>query len=503
MKITFPRRKWLKLGGLALFLTSLFAARQLATWPVRLQYPGEETYTEGIPLAEMIQLRRGLPTYASPSPERFDAANYGPLYYLLGAQLVDPGKPAYLPVRLVSLGALLGCAVSCALLAFWLGNSYLAAALAPLLFLAYDFVNWLGISMRCDLIALFFFFAGFLVVYRFQNSRAMLLAVPFMVLGVFLKQQFVAGPPAVLLFLLLEKRYRLAAQFAGLLAFAGLGLLGFFQFVVFRGQAFLLHFLLFNLLSPSLESFGDCVAFFGVVLLLPTLLALVFLRGGSNRLLACYLGCAVLFSLAAAMRAGSDINYFLECALVLSPILAALISKAIAGPRAARWLLALGAALALGQWRTYSVPTPADFACDQAEQEYLRRNFPPQTQALGYYTGDLLRAGLETPISNLYHYTRLIRKGVISDRDLLDQLRSRRFGVIALSFDLEQEKDPWRRERYLTEPLRRAIFVNYQPAASLDMPNPEKIDDTDRLYLWVPRAKGGEPAAPGQAALIK
>jgi hypothetical protein len=481
-----PRKK-LVLAGITLVLVGWFTARQIATWSARLRYPGEENYIEGIPLAEMVQLRRGVPIYASPSAERFDAAIYGPLYYLLGAHLVSPDKPAYLPLRLVSLTALLGCALACALLAFWIGNSYLAAVLAPLLFVAYDFVNWNGTSVRCDFMALFFSFVGFLIAYRFQNSRALLMAVPLMLLAGFFKQQFIAAPIAVLLFLLVEKRYRLAIQFAGIVVVSTSVLLGFFQFVLFRGQAFLLHFLIYNLMPPSLGSCGDCLVFFGIVLFLPTLMALVFLWATSDRLLACYLGCTVLFSLAATIRSGSDVNYFLECALIISPLLAVLISNKIAKPGAAGWLLTLGAALALGQWRTYFVPGPADFDRDQAEQDYLQRKFPPHTRALGYYSGDLLRAGLETPISDLYIYSRLVRKDMIPDRGLLDQVRNRHFGVIVLSFALEQEKDPWRRERYLTEAMRRAIVVNYQAAGSLEMPNPEKINDTDSSYLWVPR----------------
>lgn len=486
MKITQPSSR-LVLAGSALFVASLFAARHLATWPVRLRYPGEASYIEGIPLAEMLQLRQGVPIYEPPSTKRFNAVIYGPLYYLLGARMINPNKPAYLPLREVSLAALVGCAACCSILALWLAGTYFAAALAPILFLAYDFVNCYGTSSRCDVVALFFFFAGFLVAYRFQNGRAMLLAVPFMLLGFFLKQQFVAGPLAVLLFLVLQRRYRLFFEFAGLLAVCGLGLLGFFQFILFRGQAFLRHFLLFGMLPPSLGYFADGVLFFGVVLLWPTLLALELLREHANLLLRCYLGCAVVFSLLTVMRAGSDYNYFLECALILSVLLAALVAKKITGPRATGWILALGIALCLGQWRTCSVPGPADFIRDEAEQDFLRRNLAVHTPALGYYAGDLVRAGLETPISDLYQYTGLIREGALPSRDLLAQLRGRRFGVIALSFDLEHETDPERTDFYLTEPVRQAILANYRLAASLEMPSSEKLNEGDRFYVWVPR----------------
>ena len=116
----------------ARLLVGSFAGTQLASWPVKVRYPGEENLAEGIPLAEMLHLRQGVRIYDPPSPERFDAANYGPLYYLLGSRLVNPQEPAYLPLRLVSLLGTLGCAAGCSLLALWLSRSYFAATLAPL-----------------------------------------------------------------------------------------------------------------------------------------------------------------------------------------------------------------------------------------------------------------------------------------------------------------------------------------------------------------------------------
>src|SRR5437762_5256900 len=67
--------------------------RNLATWPIRLGYPGEENFNEGVQLAEMVRLRQGVRIYRPASPGQFDPANYGPLYYLLGARLVDPEAP--------------------------------------------------------------------------------------------------------------------------------------------------------------------------------------------------------------------------------------------------------------------------------------------------------------------------------------------------------------------------------------------------------------------------
>jgi hypothetical protein len=477
-------------GLAALLLAAAVAGWHLSSWPVRLRYPGEESRIEGMQLAEMAHLGRGLPIYAEPSGGRFDAANYGPLYYLLGSWVIDPLRPASLPVRVIDVVSALGCAAGSALLGYWLAGSAFAAALAPLLFLACGFVTRYATTVRCDFPALFLIFAGFLVAYRFRNSRALLASVPLLLLGLFFKQQFVAAPLAIFLFLILEKRYRLAAEFAVLLGAGAAALLVLFQFVVFRGQAFLAHVTVYNLLPPAGWRFVVEGEFFLVVLLIPLLLGAEFLRRYRQPLVASYLGSAVALSLLTVGRVGSDTNYFLESALVLSALVAGLFAKTLTEPRRAVELLVLiTIMLFVGLFTSYPAPTAADFAHDRAVQEYLRRSFPANTPALGYHTGDLLRAGLETPVSNLYHDVWLIRKGTLPGGDLLAEVSGRRYGVIALNFDLPQEKDPNRRELYLTPAMLEAILANYQLAATLEMPEPEKIRDQDRFYVWVPRPK--------------
>ena len=486
--MAFGESKKLWIGSVALLLAGPFAGWQLASWPVKLRYPGEENLAEGIPLAEMLHLRQGVRIYDPPSPERFDAANYGPLYYLLGSRLVNPQEPAYLPLRLVSLLGTLGCAAGCSLLALWLSRSYFAATLAPLLFLSYRIVTFHGISARCDVVALSLSFWGFLIAYRSRNSRTLLLAVPLILLGFFYKQQFVAEPLAILLFLLLERRYRLAAEFAASAVLGGLGLLAFFQFVAFPQEAFLKHFLSYNVLPFSAQRFGSGIVFFGTLFFFPALVGSEFLRCRRDKLLACYVGCAITLGIVTFAREGSDANYFLACALVLSSLFAALLAERLTErSRPAELLVLLVISVLLGQLFATSPPRQEDFARDRTLQDFLGRNFSPSTLALGYYTGDLVRARLDTPISNLYHFTWLIRKGLTSDRDLCSELHNHRFGVVVLNFDLEHDQNPYWVNYYLTEPMRQAILANYQPEASLEMPEVEKFRANDRFYVWVPR----------------
>jgi len=473
---------------LALILAGALAAWNLATWPVKLRYPGEENLAEGIPLVEMLHLRQGVRIYDPPTPERFDAANYGPLYYLVGARLLDPEKPSALPLRLVALLATLACAAGCATLALWLSGSTLAAALGALTFLSYRIVTLYGVSTRSDLVALCFCFWGFLVAYHFRRDRRLLWAIPLILLGVFYKPQFVAGPLAIASCLLLEKRYRLAIEFAGLLGMGGVAGLGLFGLVVFRGQALLRHLLVYNALPYSLERLGSGLLFFAALCFLPALVGLEYLRQHRDRLLTCFVGFALPLSVLTFGRQGSDANYFLESVAILCPLFAALLVERIGDAwRAAELLFLLGLSLVLGQFFALPPPTHEDFARDRVIQNYLRANFAPHTPALGYYTGDLVRAGLETPISNLFHYTWLVRQGLIPERDLETQIAAKRFGAVVFNFDLEHEQSQVSLNYYLTGPMRQAILANYQPAASFPMPKLEKFSPTDRFYVWIPK----------------
>ncbi len=474
---------------LALLLAGVFAGLQVSSWPARLRYPGDQCLVEGVPLAEMAHLRQGVPIYAEASARRFDAAIYGPLYFLLGSRLIDAAQPAFFPLRVLSLIGTLGCAAACGLLAFWLTRSYFAAVLGPLTFLSYGFVTTHGLSARADLVAVLFFAVGFLIAYRFRQSRALLAAIPFMVVGVYYKQQFVAGPLAVFLFLLLQKRYRLAAGFAGLMAAGGLAMLAAFEWFVFPGQSFLLHFVVYNTLPFSWLKFSLGGLQLGLMFLVPLLLALEFLRVQRDKLLACYLGCTVVLSVVTSAKAGSDSNYFLECALILSALVAALIARNLSGPlRVSEIVVLLGVMLFFAQWFAPAPPRAADFARDRNVQEFLREKFPPRTRGLAYYPGDILRAGMDVPVTDLFQYSQLVLQGKLPDRYLLDRFREQWFGAVVIHFDLRDERLARERIDRLPDAWTDAIRQNYRLMTTLEMPQPEKLLEEDRFYVWVPRS---------------
>jgi hypothetical protein len=482
-----PAARWL-LPLVAIGLAGFFAVLQLSKWPAKFHYPGEEDFVEGTQLAEMLHLRQGRRIYDPPSAGRFDGAIYGPLFYLSGARLVDPDKPAYTPLRVISFLATLGLAAECAVLAFWLSQSAFAAILAPLLFFSNAFVARYGVSARGDMVSLLLAFTGFLLAFRLRHSRALLFSAPLMLLTIFYKQQFLAGPLAVFLFLLLEKRHRHAAEFAGMLAAGGLALLAFFTWVVFPHQAFPLHFLSYNRL-PFDEGILLRVSLgFAVALSVPLVGALKFLTRQPNRLLACYAGSAVVVYSLIGFLSGASTNRCLECVVVLYILFVAQVATARSLISAAVWTGALGMALAVNLLFFVPRSKPADLVQDSALQEYLRSQFPPGTPCLTYYAGDPIRAGLDAPVTNLWHYAALIRTGALSDHDIVAHIERGRYGVILLDFDLRHPKSSEVADYYLTQPVRNAILGSYELAMQFSIPRPERNGVGDgQVYAWIPR----------------
>ena len=481
----------------ALVLAGGFVAWQLSNWPARFRYPGEWCGIEGMRLAEMQHLRQGIPIYAPASAERFDATIYGPLFYLVGSRLIDPAKPAYLPLRLLAALGTLGCSVAAGWLALRISGRSLAAALAPLIFLSYGFVSFYGTSARADSWALFLTFCGVLAAHHFRGNAKILFAAPCFLLSLFYKQQFVAAPAAIFLFLILERRFRLAGAFAAVMASGAAVLLPLFQFVIFRGQDFFLHFFRYNLLPFSWLQFKGALIIFGLLFLVPILVGLESLRVHRDKFLACYLACAVGFALLGVGKVGSDTNYFLECVFILSVLFAALLARRIAEPaRATELLVLLVVAAALALMFSPSTPSRRDFERDRAVQDYFRANFPPGTRALSYYAGDMIRAGLELPVSDLFQYNWLIRAGTLDDRGVVTQLEKHHYGVVVVDIDLETEKEKYWLDYTLTEPVRRAIQTEYRLGTTLEMPEVEKLRSEARLYIWVPRSEAGADSPP-------
>jgi hypothetical protein len=470
----------------AFLLAGFFAVRNVSSWRARISYPGDESY-EGVALAEIIHLRQGVPIYAAGAKDGFDAATYGPLYYLTGEILVNPVNPSYVPLRVLSALAILGCAACCGVLAFWLTGSLFAAGLSPLLFFSYGMATAHGIQGLSDGVSLFLYFSGFLVAHRFRNSRAILLAVPMMILGFYYKPQYVAGLLAVPMFLFLDKRYRLASEFGALLGIGGLGTFALFQWVIFRGQAFWQHFLFYQTALLSWHLLGRALFVFAILLFLPVVLSVEYLREAPNKLVGCYLFFAVLLGLVTFCKEAGGVHYFFETVFLVCALVPALLASRV---RARLYpvdlILLLGIMLLGGQWSTKLPPQRSDVAKYETMQSFLRSHFAPGAESLSLAPGDLLQASLETPFSGLFQLAQLDHGGVVQDRELVSKIHEERFAVIVLNFDVVRERDPYWL-RFYTPAILEAIGDDYQLEATLEMPSPTKDRSQDSFCIYVPR----------------
>ncbi len=475
-------------------LVGVFAWRNIATWPAVINYPDDESY-EGIPLATMIHLRQGVPIYAPDATEHFDGATYGPLYYLLGERLINPEKPSYVPLRLLSTFAILGCAACCGLLAFWLTGRQLAGWLSSFVFVSYGMVTGHGLLALSDSVALLLAFTGFLVAYRFRNSRAILFAVPLMVLSFYYKPQYIAGPLAVLLFLLLEKKYRRAAEFVGLLAACGLGLLALFQFFLFSGQAFWRYFLLYQSSLLEVHLIGRALFVFAVMLLVPLIFAFEYLRKRPNRLILCYFFITIFLGLVTFCKGAGGPHYFFECVLLLCTLVPAyLVSRLALGSYPIDLVLILGVMLLGSQLFEPARLQASDVARYTALQSFLVSHFPSHAPSLSPNPGELLQARLEAPFSGLFEVAAFARSGNVSDQGVIAQIQDQRFAVIVLHFDVSKERDPYWVKFYATPAVLRAINANYELDVSMAMPAPLRQRPQDRFYVYVPKRGAGSPA---------
>jgi len=497
-------KRSLAIGLVAFLLAGFFVVRNLSTWRTRMVYPGNESY-EGDALAESVRLAQGVPIYAAPSDKGFAGATYGPLYYLVSSHLVNPESPSYLPLRLLSALAILGIAGCCSLLAFWITQSRMAAALSPLVFMSYGVVTYHGISALSDSIALFFVFSGFLVAYRFQNSKTLLLSAPLMCLGFYYKPQYIAASLAVMIFLFLEKRYARLLQFLGVLALFGFGMLGIFQWIVFPGQELVRHFFLYHVTVLSWYQFKIGLLVYVLMFGAAVLLAFEYLRNYPDRMLMCYMACAVVLGLITIARATAFIQYFFDTIFLVSVLVPALLARKLReGSFPADVLFLLAIALFAGQWYTPPAPGPRAVKQFEALQSYFRTKFPPHARAMGLRSGDLVQAGLDTPFSDLLQTKILDQRGVLSDKHLLKQIQAGWFSVIVLDFDLNSKKtDPVWLNYYLTPGAQDAIKSSYRLVDSLPVPEPEKLWKHDRFYIYLPRSNKlhgnlatGHPAGP-------
>jgi len=208
----------LALGGVAVSYAVLFATLAL----LRVSHPFELEWLEGGSLEHVRRVLSGERLYGPPSLE-FTPFFYPPLYYYVAAAFARVLGPGFLPLRLVSLAASLGClALIFSIVRRETGNAF-AALLGGCLFAATYRLSgaWLDVA-RVDPLFTFWLLLGATLARGGRRPAAPVLAAACLVAALLTKQTALPVAAALAVPLLQEHRRR-AWAFPGTLLVLGGG----------------------------------------------------------------------------------------------------------------------------------------------------------------------------------------------------------------------------------------------------------------------------------------
>lgn len=467
----------------ALLITIGFCATlaiyNVSSWSARLTFPGDTDSVEGTPVCEIIRLARGDDIY-SPVAGEFHGAIYGPLYYLVGAALINRQNPSRFPLRLISLVGLAGVLLSSVSVAIRMFHRNAAAITVSLLVLSYGFVTELSTSARCDVVGLAISLAGFSVAHKFSGTYRVFLSAPLFALALLYKQQFIAAPLAVFAGLLLLRHFRDAVAFALTLCSCLITFGVALKFLFFPGLNWA------GLVGNSAAIFDwnvilPSILFTALLIGAPFLLALESVRRSRDVLLGCYLVSSLLICSMLLGKAGAGSWYYLETFIVVSICIGSLTWEALhieSDQIEIAFLLFLTVVSGNVPWS--KAPTRADVSSALTLQSFFAGNV--RGRVFSVIPSAAMFAGADVPITDPYAFTQLQRFGKIPDGAFL---RERPFSAIILDSDLK-DMQAGTGALYFSPQSVALIRSRYKIAAQLTTPGPLLSGLGGSLYVWVP-----------------
>jgi hypothetical protein len=442
--------------------------------------PRELTFPNSVMVYNAREYQHGRPIYRDYRQAPHVMAPYGPLSYALPGtigRLTDADERGLFAIgRWMSLLGTLGTlALVAALLRRHARTPRIVAGLMALVFLTAPILWPVCIAFRPDPVEMLCVVAGLALFLAFEHSPARYLAVGAFLAAFLFKQSALAGPAAVVLYLVARRRLGDAGRFA-LASAAAVGT-AVLAMNVATGGLFHLNTViglrgnttLGNLVTVALQATA-------VRSLVPFALATVGVvrrwTAGQVDLWTVFFATSLLVASAGTIRDGSAVNYFLE------PLAVACI---IGGEELARWLgrddtgtsrpgnaavAALAfAALAFLPLAVQAAPTVGPLlagirtraARDAAEQDFNVR-MAHELDALGgpalsQYNPVTLLARDVVMMDTLI-FSSLADQGIFDDRPLIDMIRSGRLAALVLLFPLSDEtpryqSTAWVREAWL------------------------------------------------------
>lgn len=458
----------------------------------------EFTQPESIVATQSTMLAREGTLYYDLKHYPYTVCAYMPLFYSLQAALIKTGIPALIAGRLISFSALLGIFfIAWRLLMLYTNDRYYAWMATLLCASTSILLSW-GTVGQVDTLALFFSVTGFYFYSRYslRGDRTLVLAAIFVLAALFTKQTMPACPAAILVSLLLERRLKIALQFAAGVGMVALGAIWLLN-ASMHGR-FLANVLFANLNPFAADKLGPHVRYLLIgagQLIIVVLIGLKRIVRSPAKAALIYLAFAFSILAATAPKIGSDSNYQIEFtfALILCSCLVLhslnFFPLLFRGSKA--WVTLLQAPLAIHLLLNYRITTP--FLLSRAAKEKM---FREQVTALCPYFS---RGGrvLSAEINALVHfrgeievepliYKLLVQAGRIDPAPVLRDIARERFATIVLYQDVTQPMDVDPEVPSLTPHQMDQIYQHYRLVKNIPGPYLEGV------YVYEP-AGGNTP----------
>lgn len=428
----------------------------------QIQKPYEFVYGEGIVLNAALRMLHGLTPYPDPHQWPIVLDPYGPLCYLAAAIPIKLTGLGLTGPRLVSLLSGLGVTLMLILLIRHQTQKWrLAVAFGAMFLCVWPVSLWL-VVVRVDMLALFLTVLGLYLFLAYPHLWY--LAVLCWVAVMFGKFSMISAPAACVLWLLLRRQWRRAAQVTGLgvaLSLAGFAIMqwlsgGHFAFHMFGTHPDVYEPIRYWMLVDFVVLGAPVASVFAVIFLMRAV------RNLEVSLLTVYVPMTLLGA-ATAGKFGSTSNHVLELAAALclgGGLGWSGLSSAVADSKLGTRGLAAGALVAaLLVFHYYNFLYNVQPGCEQA---YQFVHASPGQMYLSEDATAVVLAGKQLAVTDPWLFSQLVMHGGWSDEPLREKLRAHAIDYVILGTSETGDLERW------TQPVLREIEQNYQPVASFD-----------------------------------
>jgi hypothetical protein len=465
------------------------AAFVFMSFVYRIQSPAVWDYGPGWLAMAVQRVLRGRPLYDDFLHPPYAGLVYNPLSVLVAARLTPLFRPD--PLAPLEAGRLLvvcstaGVCILVFLLARREGGGWAGSFIVVLCLLISPLFATMGFEFRADVPALALELAG---LYLFETKIAWA-AVACFALAFFTKQDYIAGIGGVLLYLMLNQRWRP-------MLLIGFGWLISAAILTAAAQVVWPHYLanVYFALAPiyvfraglSMDAFV-LLKFFAIFALAAAFLIRKGLKASSA---ACFLLVAAVTETSASLRWGSNVYYFLPAiaaaAIIAAPQLndilnligsaalplRALCGLAIAWVASVAWVYSLHEGLWSGALPHHLSHTESIGPWDPRSLEELRA-------AKGLVFTDLPELELVDPSARFFEtdpelLRAMHKRDLFDDGQLLNMISTHQFTIFA--FDNTKLDREWQGQPFFWPELRRTIEANYVAVPDIGPP-----------YLMVPK----------------